>query len=385
MEYNIYHQFHDPSQLFLKEPRAFCYELSTQLIEKAKEISADNWYENEYTIKGLLLLLFTWNYAAKETKKLNFLNVGELLRATKKDLILLEKYSIITVDDTAWEVIKGIFNQFRNLIGQTGSSKALSLLNPELFVMWDTSIRKYLNRKLIPGIESGNKGEHYVIFLKGIKNIIKAYNISEKLSPDSVIAKKIDEFHYVTLVMNKRAKRRKVNENGTNKVLIKARQLDFKLPDNLRGRSIREKVIPTVCNLENMLLKLKELDGESYKLKQWENRSYQAYLIEKIKPQILTYHINECKEILRNHILRSDPLDLGASCIDIYLVAHVSETFGGGKDRFIQYIIENDISQKYNSANAIWQVGKTDGVFLEILNDDGTIKDVEFFKKWISG
>jgi hypothetical protein len=40
-------------------------------------------------------------------------------------------------------------------------------------------------------------------------------------------------------------------------------------------------------------------------------------------------------------------------------------------------------SDKDNSANAIWQVGKGDGIYLGILNQDGSVKDWDFIKKWI--
>ena len=39
--------------------------------------------------------------------------------------------------------------------------------------------------------------------------------------------------------------------------------------------------------------------------------------------------------------------------------------------------------RKKNSAQAIWQVGKGDGVYLGILNLDGTVKDWNFINKWI--
>ena len=55
----------------------------------------------------------------------------------------------------------------------------------------------------------------------------------------------------------------------------------FQLPDNLRGRSIDVKVIPTVCNLENMLKKLSDVNGDFSQLKQWERRSYKpAHIIK---------------------------------------------------------------------------------------------------------
>lgn len=266
MRDNLYDEFYDPSEDFLLEPRAFCYDLATQFINEAKHILGNDWYEDVNTIKGILLLLYTWNYAPKETKKLNFQKVGELLRNAKHDLKFLEKYSITTADDGAWGVIKRVFDQFRSVFGQTGASKALSLLNPELFVMWDTAIRKCLNKKLIRGIRNGERSEYYVIFLKGIQNIIKEHRIAEKLPQNSVVAKKIDEYHYVRIVMNKKVRHRNEKDDSKPKLT------KIYLPDNLRGRSIHDNVIPTVCNLKNMLLKLKDLHGNISLLKPWEKK-----------------------------------------------------------------------------------------------------------------
>ena len=62
---------------------------------------------------------------------------------------------------------------------------------------------------------------------------------------------------------------------------------DYKLPNHLKGRSIHSKVIPTVCNLKNMLNKLVKVNGDFSQLKQWEKRSYKAYNIDEIKNEIL--------------------------------------------------------------------------------------------------
>lgn len=157
------------------------------------------------------------------------------------------------------------------------------------------------------------------------------------------------------------------------------------LPGNLRGRSIHLNVIPTVCNLKNMINKLVVVNGDIKQLKQWEKRSYRAYLIEDIQKQLMLASTTKRIELLKNHILAHHPNELGASCIDIYLIAFVAETYGPGKQIFFDYVKRNGISEKDNSAQAIWQVGKGDGVYLDVLNDDGTIKDRNFFAKWIRG
>ena len=73
----------------------------------------------------------------------------------------------------------------------------MSLLNPHLFVMWDTAIRRRLNKELIRGIGNGQTGEEYVVFLKGVQAIVKEYGIAEKLPHESVLAKKLNESRIV--------------------------------------------------------------------------------------------------------------------------------------------------------------------------------------------
>jgi hypothetical protein len=93
------------------------------------------------------------------------------------------------------------------------------------------------------------------------------------------------------------------------------------LPNNLCGRSLETNVIPTVCNLKNMLIKLVEVGGDFSQLKQWEKRSYKAYLIDDIKTEILFNSQQQWREIIRNQILSKRPSEFGPSVIDIYLVA----------------------------------------------------------------
>jgi hypothetical protein len=199
---NLYEDFFDPSNAFQDEPRYFCYELATELINKARA-NAENWYLNENTIKGILLLLFTWNFAARETKKLNFKNVGKIIQECELELKELEAYSIEDIDTKIEEKIIKVFGKFKELMGQTGASKALSLLNPKLFVMWDTKIRKRLNKELIKGINNGETPESYLKFLYGIKDIIEKYQIKDKLPQSVNVAKKIDEYNYVKIIMSR--------------------------------------------------------------------------------------------------------------------------------------------------------------------------------------
>jgi len=93
----------------------------------------------------------------------------------------------------------------------------------------------------------------------------------------------------------------------------------FQLPNKLGGRSLKLMVIPTICNLKNMLIKLVQVNEDSSQLRQWEKRSYKAYRIEEIKNEILYSSEAKRKEIIRKHILAGRPSEFGASCLDITL------------------------------------------------------------------
>jgi hypothetical protein len=202
----LYENFSDPTNEFSKEPRAFCYDLASQFIDKARKAAKSDWLEDTNTIKAVLLLLFTWNFAARETKQLDFSKVAALLREAKPDLQFLDCYRITdNLPDEAWDRIQATFDKFKPICGQTGASKALSLLNPHLFVMWDTEIRRRLGKQLIRGIGNGETGAKYVVFLKGVQKIIREYQIEEKLPSGSNVAKKFDEYNYVRIVMQRRA------------------------------------------------------------------------------------------------------------------------------------------------------------------------------------
>lgn len=160
----------------------------------------------------------------------------------------------------------------------------------------------------------------------------------------------------------------------------------FELHYELRGKKIKsEKIIPTVCNLKNMLSKLAERGGEYSYLKVWEQRAYKHYNIEKIQKQVLAASSDEQINILREHILNNSFEQLGANAFDIYIVAYVAENIDTGKEAFIDYCLNNGLTRTANSSIAIYSVGKGDGVFLRILNMDGTVRDWDFMNRWVKG
>lgn len=157
----------------------------------------------------------------------------------------------------------------------------------------------------------------------------------------------------------------------------------FLLADRIRGRRLKESMIPAVCSLDSMLYNLTTLHGDYDKLKPWEKRCYQNYNIDSIKRKIISADSSEWKGIIREHLLLMIGSEIGASVADIYLVALVNQRYGEGKDTFFDHIFEAKIADTQNSANAIWTVGKGDGLYLGILNKDGSVADWEFMHAWV--
>lgn len=181
-------------------------------------------------------------------------------------------------------------------------------------------------------------------------------------------------------IIDVKRKKERVYKNGGS--VMKDENLKIILPEHLRGRSLNTKVIPMLCGLKTMLTHLVELNGDASLLRQGEKRCYKAYCVNEIQDLILESYQEEWPEIMKTHILSKDPIELGASVIDIYLIAYVTETLGVGKEGFVQYIKDVGISTKDKTAKAIWSIGKNDGVYLGLLNSDGTIRDINFFRQW---
>lgn len=70
--------------------------------------------------------------------------------------------------------------------------------------------------------------------------------------------------------------------------------------------------------------------------------------------------------------------------MDIYFVAYVAHNYGIGKKVMEEYCRKVKITEKLNSVNAIYSIGKGNGIYLGLLNNDGTIRNKEFLREWIS-
>lgn len=153
-----------------------------------------------YQIEAYILLLATWNFAYFRYSMKQFdLKKFEL---TLKEINPIfnkfsnKKFEATDFDNSDIQIdIKTIYEKLREQAKQTGATKIMALKNPQLFIMWDTEIRKIY--KIY-----NNGGDDYLKFLKKMKNEFGHIKSINKRLP---LAKAIDEYNYV-IAEKRRAK-----------------------------------------------------------------------------------------------------------------------------------------------------------------------------------
>lgn len=150
-----------------EEQRNFYYNRAQSVIEQE---FGDDWYRSdELVLGGLMLLLYTWNFAAPETKQMDSDRVKELLEAHHAQIEQVRNISLLEADlgkeGIVYNTVAQVYPPFQDYLGQTGTSKVLSLLNPELFVMWDHDIRarKARSRDDPPGEMREDRGIYFYL------------------------------------------------------------------------------------------------------------------------------------------------------------------------------------------------------------------------------
>jgi len=156
------------------------------------------------------------------------------------------------------------------------------------------------------------------------------------------------------------------------------------LPNHLKMRSITESVIPKTYSLKTVLNQIIENRDLEMTLRSKGKSCYKAYELGEIEDILLDSYKEEWPCIVKAHLLSKNPHELGANAIAIYLIAYIAETYGTGKEIFTKAIKEMGITTKENLIRSIWKVGQSDGQYLGVLNADGTIRDINFFRQWTS-
>jgi hypothetical protein len=154
------------------------------------------------------------------------------------------------------------------------------------------------------------------------------------------------------------------------------------LPNQLKKRSMTERVIPKGYSLKKMLNQLVESQGEFSALMPWEKSCYRDYELGEIQDIILESYKEEWPCIIRTHLLSKEPKELGGNAAAIFLIAYVAETHGTGRNVFSKVIKEMGITSKEKTVRSLWRIGKSDGQYLGVINADGSVRDGNFLKQW---
>jgi hypothetical protein len=156
------------------EPRDLVYVITRKIV-------IENPNSEWHLLAGIEILLLTWNAVyiqrlKKDVKEKLEENILSAYTNTREDFESLKNERLETVDlndDLTVEKIKRIFKTFSSFksIGITGASKAIHLINPRLFMMWDNEIRKnyhciHSQRGIQETIE-----ECYIKFMKTMQEI----------------------------------------------------------------------------------------------------------------------------------------------------------------------------------------------------------------------
>lgn len=150
--------------------------------------------EDGYDIEAYLLILSTWNFASFRyaLRDFDLNNFKEVIRSLKVyfDKFKNRKLQTINLFHFKKEIIK-IFEPLYEIKGvrSTGAPKLMHLVNPEVFIMWDSYIRKYYDFKK-------GKAEDYFNFLIMMQSEFKGVKFDDR---KTTFAKAIDEYNYLKI------------------------------------------------------------------------------------------------------------------------------------------------------------------------------------------
>lgn len=171
------------------EPRDLFYRAATELVNLALD------QKTSLTVaEALAVLLQTWNaqyYRFRHSfDAAHFEAIEAVVNSNLDALIGYRSRHLLTLEANEIDQLARLFADFESVLGPVGAAKALHLLAPEFFPLWDRKIAESY------GIGLGNAGENgpeYVRFmtivLEQITNVVAEADIHG-------ILKRIDEFNY---------------------------------------------------------------------------------------------------------------------------------------------------------------------------------------------
>lgn len=174
------------------EPRDLFYRAATDLLSRARGVgSILNLGE------ALAVLLFTWNqafYRYHPPGPEHITAIEQLLASNESALEAAKSRTLTSLAPEDGAAIESLFLVFEELLGPVGAAKALHLLAPNFFPIWD---RRIAARYVGELRQRGFNGSRYVAFMTNTAAQCEALQ-AKVAAPDDVV-KALDEWNYVRI------------------------------------------------------------------------------------------------------------------------------------------------------------------------------------------
>lgn len=144
--------------------------------------------------EALAVLLQTWNkayYQYHPARAAHFADIDDLVARHRGTIATFRKRSMAELGPEDRPKIERLFNDFESLLGPVGAAKALHLLAPRVFPLWDRAIAKAY------GLALGRRGTNATRYISFIATSLRQSNAlggEEGLGRNPL--KALDEYNY---------------------------------------------------------------------------------------------------------------------------------------------------------------------------------------------
>ncbi len=161
--------------------------------------------------------------------------------------------------------------------------------------------------------------------------------------------------------------------------------MNVKFTKELRGRVLSQEICPANIPLERLLSRLDGVSWNYSSLSLYARNVYDAYKLDRISEQVRDADKKQRKDIIRRHILSLYGSDIGDNCLAVFLLAYCADQSPGRPlpEAVKLFYKKAGIAKKPYQINTIVNIGKRDGIFLDILDSEGNAADWAFISKWL--
>lgn len=143
--------------------------------------------------ESLAVLLQTWNaqyYRFHPFDSAHFAALETVLASRRSELDAFRLRAIATMTTHKFPVIGDLFTEFELILGPVGAAKALHLLAPQFFPLWDREIAKAYR------INLDSRGNNSAEFLRFMTIVVKQVKQLASQAGYEGWLKRIDEYNY---------------------------------------------------------------------------------------------------------------------------------------------------------------------------------------------